>query len=134
MAKGLETHRERQNKLSLLGKELTRRSRAKCELCTNSGVPLSIYEVPIAPKEPELERVLHLCNACVGQLEKPKSIQPNHWRILSETIWSELPAAQVISVRLLKNIARSEHWAQEILEGAFLDEDLTTWINETSIG
>lgn len=133
MAKGLETHRERQDKLSLLGKDLTRRSRAKCELCTTSGVALSIYEVPVAPKDPDLDHVLHLCESCTSQLEKPRSIQPSHWRILSETIWSEVPAAQVLSVRILKHLGRSEAWAQEILESAYLDEDLTAWIEDATI-
>lgn len=133
MAKGLETHRLRQNKLSLLGKDLTRRSRATCELCTTSGVALSIYEVPVAPKDPDLEHVLHLCDNCTSQLSKPKSIQPNHWRMLSETIWSEVPAAQILSVRILKHLAKSEAWAQEILESAYLDEELTARIEEASI-
>ena len=113
MAKGFETHRERQNQLSLLGKELTRRSRATCELCTESGVPLSIYEIPPAPKEPDFDQVLHLCETCTAQLEKPKKLTPNRWRILSETIWSEVPAAQVMAVRILKHIAKTERWAGE---------------------
>ncbi len=133
MAKGLETHRERQKKLSLLGKDLTRRSRAKCELCTTSGVALSIYEVPVAPKDPDLAHVIHVCDACSSQLDKPKSIQSSHWRVLSETVWSEVPAAQVLSVRILKHLAKTEGWAQEILESAYLDEDLTTWIEEATI-
>lgn len=133
MAKGFETHRERQNQLSMLGKELTRRSRAKCELCTESGVPLSIYEVPPVPKEPDLDQVLHLCETCTAQLEKPKKLTPNRWRILSETIWSEVPAAQVMAVRVLRHIAIAEPWAQEILERADLDEDQETWIQKESI-
>ncbi|MCZ6673954.1 MAG: phnA protein [Verrucomicrobia bacterium] len=133
MAKGFETHRERQNQLSMLGKELTRRSRAQCELCTESGVPLSIYEVPPVPKEPDLDQVLHLCETCTTQLEKSKKLEPNRWRILSETIWSEVPAAQVMAVRVLRHIAKAEPWAQEILERADLDEDQETWIQKESI-
>jgi len=133
MAKGLETHRERQNQLSLLGKDLTSRSRAKCELCTESGVSLSIFEVPPAPKEPALDQVLHLCETCSSQLDKPKSMLPGHWRILSETIWSEIPAAQVMSVRVLKHLAKSESWAQEILEDAYLEEEVEEWIAKEAL-
>jgi protein PhnA len=134
MAKGFDTYQERLRQLSLLGKELTRRSRAKCELCTESGVSLSLYEVPPAPKEPALDHVLHICQICSIQLEKPKKIEPNHWRILSETIWSEVPAAQVMAIRLLKHLSKKEPWAQEILEGAFVDEELTDWANKEAIG
>ena len=133
MAKGFDQNQEYLQQLSLLGKDLTRRSRARCELCTQSGVPLSIYEVPPAPKEPRLNSVLHLCEACTSQLEKPKKIDPNHWRILSETVWSELPAAQVIAVRILKHLAGTHAWAQEILEGIFLEENLEAWVEQQDI-
>lgn len=133
MAKGLETHRERQNQLALLGKELTRRSRAKCELCTQSGVSLSIYEIPPAPREPNIHEVLHICEACKSSLEKPKSMESNHWRILSEVIWSELPGAQVMAFRILRYLAKKESWAQEILESAVIDEELEAWATKETI-
>jgi len=133
MAKGFETHQERMNQLSLLGKELTRRSRASCELCTQSRKSLTIYEVPPEPKEPALEKVLHLCEVCSSQLEKPKKMVPNHWRILSETIWSEVPAAQVVAVRILNYLSKSESWAQEILDEVYLDEALEDWVKKNSL-
>jgi len=117
----------------MLGKELTRRSRASCELCTQSGVPLSIFEVPPEPKEPALDQIFHLCETCTSQLEKPKRIEPNHWRILSETIWSEVPAAQVMAVRILRFLAK-EPWVQEILESAYLEEELEEWVQQDTLG
>jgi len=133
MAKGYDQHQEHLHKLSLLGKDLTRRSGASCELCTNSGVPLSIYEVPPQAKEPQLENVLHICQACRSQLDRPKNLDANHWRILSETVWSEVPAAQVMAVRILRHLASNHAWAQEILEGVYLDEDLETWIDQQGL-
>jgi protein PhnA len=134
MAKGFETNQERLAQLSLLGKELTRRSRARCELCSQSGIPLSIYEVPPSPKIPTLDQALHLCETCTHQLEKPKKIEANTWRVLSETIWSEVPAAQVMAIRILKRLSKTESWAQEILESTYLDEELEDWINKDTIG
>ena len=134
MAKGFDQHQEYQQQLALLGKDLTRRSRASCELCTQSGVPLSIFEVPPAPKEPQLDSALHLCETCTNQLKNPKKIDPNHWRILSETVWSEVPAAQVMSVRILKHLSSSQPWAQEILEGVYLEEELESWVEQQGIG
>ena len=133
MAKGFDTNQERLKQLSLLGKELTRRSRAKCELCTQSGVPLSLYEVPPVPKEPDSDQLLHICQTCLVQLGKPKTIEPNRWRILSETIWSQVPAAQVMAIRLLKHLSKTEPWAQEILESAYVDEELNDWAEKETI-
>jgi len=130
MAKGFDAHQEHLKQLSLLGKDLTRRSRASCELCTQSGVPLSIYEVPPAPKEPALDQILHLCETCTNHLNKPKNRGTNHWRILSETIWSEVPAAQVMAVRILNYLSGDQAWAQEILEDVFLEEELEEWVEK----
>jgi len=58
---------------------------------------------------------------------------PGHWRILSETIWSEIPAAQVMSVRVLKHLAKSESWAQKILEDAYLEEEVEEWIAKEAL-
>ena len=133
MAKGFDKHQEYLNQLSLLGKDLTRRSRASCELCNQSGVPLTIYEVPPEPKVPQLDSVLHLCETCTSQLRKPQKIDPNHWRILSETVWSEVPAAQIMSVRILRHLASTNPWAQEILEDVYLDEELETWVDQQGL-
>ena len=133
MAKGFDQHQEYLQQLSLLGKDLTRRSRARCELCTQSGVSLSIFEIPPASKEPQLDSVLHLCDDCKDQLENPKKLDPNHWRILSETVWSEVPAAQVMAVRILKHLSSSQPWAQEILEGAYLEEELKSWVEQQGL-
>ena len=47
MAKGLLKHQERKSALSLLGKDLARRARSKCELCEASGVPLTLSLIHI---------------------------------------------------------------------------------------
>lgn len=133
MAKGFDQHQEYLQQLSLLGKELTRRSRAHCELCTRSGVSLSIFEVPPPPKEPRIDSVLHLCEDCSAQLENPKAINPNHWRILSETVWSEVPAAQVMAMRILRHLSSGQPWAQEILEGVYLEEEQEAWVDQQSL-
>ena len=133
MAKGFDQHQEYLQQLSLLGKDLTRRSRASCELCTKSGISLSIYEVPPAPKEPQLDSVIYLCEPCISQLEKPKLIDPNHWRILSETVWSEVQAVQVMAVRLLRHLANNQAWAQKILEELYLEDELEAWIDKQGL-
>jgi protein PhnA len=126
MAKGYDTHQERLQNLSLFGKDLTRRCKATCELSGTSGVPLKIYEIPPAPNDPDIERCLMLSEPVIAQLERPQSIIPDQWRNLGELIWSDIPAVQIMSHRILTYIAKSEIWAQDILDNAYLDDDIIT--------
>ena len=130
MAKGLLKHQERQSALSLLGKNLARRARSKCELCEASGVPLTIYEVAPAPAEPDIEHCLMTCSTCREQLENPKRIQSDHWRCLTKSIWSEVPAVQVLSLRYLRQFAEQHQWAADTLEIAFLSPEVEEWANK----
>lgn len=124
MAKGYDAHQQRQLKLSAFGKDLARRAKSKCELSGASGVPLHIYEIPPAPDEPDYDRCLMLSEAVIDQINKPNTIIPDQWRNLGELIWSELPIVQVMALRLLIHIAQSENWAQDIIDEAFLEEDV----------
>lgn len=130
MAKGFEKHQERLAQLGRFGKELTRRSGAACELCGQTGVPLRVYEVPPAPQEPELDHCVFICDTCREQLESPRLLDPNHWRCARESVWSDTPAAQVISARVLDHLARKEIWAREALEQVEFDEETIAWIAE----
>lgn len=125
MAKGYDTNKERLQALSYFGKDLARRSKSTCELSGESGVPLKIYEIHPVPKEPDFEQCLFLSEATIEQLEKSgKSLKPDKWRHLREHIWSDLPQVQLMSVRILLFIAKNNTWAQEIIDDAYLDEEL----------
>ncbi len=130
MAKGLEKYQERQKQLSLFGKDLTRRSRACCELCEKSGAKLAIYELAPVPNVPELDRCVFICSECAEQIENPKSIFPDYWRFLSQSIWSETPAVQVLAARILDFLSRKESWAADILDEAYLDEEISERVKE----
>ena len=136
MAKGYDKHQERQNDLASFGRELVRRSGTACELCRATGVSLTIFEVPPLPEEPHIEHCLHLCETCQEQIKSPKLMEPNHWRCLYETIWSEVPAAQVMAVRLLRRLsdhepwATHEPWAAELLSEAYLAEETQVWADQ----
>lgn len=134
MTKGYDKYHTRLNELSRLGKDLTRRAKSCCELCDASGVKLSIYEVPPVPIEPELDQCLLLCQTCYDQLNQPKSIQPDHWRCLSKAMWSTLPTAQVIAIRMLHFLADKTDWAAELLEQAYLDDEITEQVERAKIG
>lgn len=125
MAKGYDANQARLETLSLFGKDLARRSKARCELSGEANVALKIYEIPPELTEPEFDRCLFLSEATIEQLENPtKKLVAEQWRHLSELIWSELPQVQLMTVRILQWIAQDHSWAQEIIEEAYLDDEV----------
>lgn len=133
MAKGLEKHQARQAQLSLLGKDLTRRSGSKCELCENTGVALRPYPVPPEEEEPRAETCVFACDACRAQLENPKRFDAAYWRCAGKAVWSEVPAVQVVAARVLDRLGKSELWAREALEDVFFDEEVEEWIAKQTL-
>ncbi len=127
MAKGHEIHQARVAALQALGKDLARRAKSKCELTGAAGVPLRPYEVPPVETEPALERTLLVSEPCLEALERPKSLSGQEWRCLAETVWSELPAAQVVAWRMLKVLSAREDWARDVLDEVFFDPDVQEW-------
>ena len=132
MAKGLQKHQERVDTLNRLGKDLARRASSKCELCEAAGVPLKTHEVAPVPAEPDIDHCLMVCETCQDQLgylenNKARLIQADHWRCLGKTIWSTLPAAQVVSLRVLRQLEIDYPWVAEILEHAYLDAEVEAW-------
>lgn len=131
MAKGRQEHDERVAIVQSFGKDLARRSKSRCELCEESGLKLKIFEVPPGAAEPNMNRCILICETCFDQAENPKRFQAGeHWRCLAGTAWSEVPAVQVMAVRLLKRMADSQAWAREALEELFLDEEVEAWVTE----
>jgi protein PhnA len=122
MSKGFEKNKERKDKLSLFGKELTRRSGAKCELCGTKGVKLEIYELPPIDQEPEFAKCIFLCEKCLSQTKCPEDT--NHLRCLANSIWSEVPAVVALSVILLSELKDKTDYAGELLEQVYLDEEV----------
>jgi protein PhnA len=124
MAKGYDTNRERKERLSSFGKDLARRAKSRCELSGESGVSLVIYEVEPVTNEPDYDRCIFISESALEQITNPKKLTPDQWRILGEQIWSDLPLVQIMAVRMLTYIAKKEHWAQEILDNAYLDDEI----------
>lgn len=111
-----------------LEKQLQDRSTNQCELC-NSTVNLSIYEVP-PTSNANLDNSIYICAGCKAQVEKTEQLNPEHWKILSETMWSEYPAVQVVAWRMLSRL-RNEAWAVDNLEILYLDDDTLEWAKKT---
>ena len=133
MAKGYDTNQERKQALSLLGKDLARRAKSKCELTQTSGVSLVTYEIPPVPNEPEFERCLLVSESVFAQLTKPSTLRAGEWRRLSEVIWSDIPAVQAMALRILRHLAPSEPWAQSLIDEAYLDPEVEMLANQTTL-
>lgn len=131
MAKGREEYQARQFTLQAFGKDLARRAKSKCELCEAAGVKLSPYEVPPEGPVPEYDQCILICDDCREALDNPKKFKPGeHWRVLAQTVWSDVTPVQVAAVRLLRRQGESEDWAREALEGVYLDEELEEWVTK----
>lgn len=109
---------------------LLQRSQSKCELC-NSEDNLSVYEVPPNTNDDPDNCVL-LCDTCLTQINEPSTIDANHWRCLNDAMWKPVPAVQVMSWRMLKQLSQDEAWAQDLLDMLYLDEDTQTWAEATT--
>ncbi len=128
MSTGFKGKFHRQNILSRLAKDLVRRSRSHCELCEKNGTRLDAFEVPPLEEEPYVDGCVFICDECRKQIEAPKKMISAHWRCLNNALYSEVPAVQVLSFRLLRRLAaRNEHWAEELIEHAYLEPDIEEW-------
>jgi protein PhnA len=103
---------------------LRARSGSACELC-GAAETLGVYEVPPTCEGAANDCVL-ICAACKGQIEDPATLNANHWRGLSDSMWSQVPAVQVMAWRMLKRLS-SEAWAHDLLEMFYLDEATQAW-------
>lgn len=131
MSTGFQGKFHRQNVLHCFAKELVRRSRSHCELCDKSGARLEVFEVPPLEEEPYVDGCVFICEECLKQIENPKKMVHSHWRCLNNALYSEVPAVQAVSFRMLRRlIIKGEHWAKELLENAYLDPEVEEWANQ----
>lgn len=107
-----------------LEERLLLRSEGKCELC-NSVKDIEVYEVLPQSGNTD-ENCIITCAKCRAQLDKKEELDSKHWNCLTEAMWSEVPAVQVVSWRLLNRL-RNESWAVDNLDMLYLDEEKLAW-------
>jgi len=111
--------------------KLIERSKSICELC-GSNENLSVYKIPPVG-EIIADRCIYTCNTCKSQIENPDDMDVNHWRCLNDSMWSEIPAVQVMSWRMLARL-KGEGWPQDLLDMMYMDDDILTWAKATGEG
>lgn len=104
--------------------QVKERCNNSCELC-HSTSQVALYEIQPQDKS-NVNNTIMVCATCLSQIEKKEPLQSNHWKILSETMWSEVPGVQVVAWRILNRL-KNEAWAAEQLDMLYLDEDNLAW-------
>lgn len=112
-------------------KELVKRSNNQCELCAGTE-KLGVFEIqPV--KKSGLDAHLMVCETCRQQLEDPEKTDPNHWRCLNDSMWSEHIPVQIMAWRMLSRL-KKEGWPQDLLDMLYLEEDVLEWAKATGEG
>lgn len=114
-----------------LERELKKRSNNTCELCTSTE-NLRAYKV-LPSKKTDLSESIYACSTCIDQIDTPENTDPNHWRCLNDSMWSEHTPVQVVAWRMLSRL-RSEGWPADLLEMLYLEEDVLEWAKATGEG
>jgi protein PhnA len=111
--------------MSVNNEELLReRSDNSCELCT-AKEKLAVYVVGPDTAGAADKEVL-LCSFCRDQIEGEEGFDENHWRCLSDSMWSQVPAVQVLAWRLL-SLLSDKGWPQDLLDMMYLEDDVLSW-------
>ena len=114
-----------------LEKELQKRSDSKCELCTTES-DLKAFQIPPNPNG-SADQAIHVCATCFEQLEDPEKTDPNHWRCLNDSMWSPVPAVQVVTWRMLNRL-KTETWPIDLLDMMYMEDETAEWAKATGEG
>ncbi|HRV80487.1 MAG TPA: PhnA domain-containing protein [Planctomycetota bacterium] len=109
---------------------LSDRGGATCELCGGSS-DLAAHFVPGGAGQ-DAEAHILACADCRDRIEAP-TLDASHWFCLKQSIWSDVPAVQVQSWRLLQGLP-NEPWALELLEQAYLVDSVLAWAKAGATG
>lgn len=106
---------------------LKARSGNQCELCNRNK---DLEPFLVSPRQGEDSGdYAYLCASCTEQLSQPDKTDANHWRCLNESIWSGVPAVQVLAYRMLQRL-KGEGWARELLDMMYLEETTRKWAEQ----
>lgn len=109
-------------------KELAARSGYVCEL---SGSTEELVSYLVEPKTGgNSDEFIFITKNLKEQLDGTKDVNPNDWRCLNDSMWSEVEAVKVIAYRMLNQL-QGEGWPADLLEMIYLEEDTLAWAKET---
>ncbi len=85
-----------------------------CELCSSED---GVSEVELPVSDGSVEQSICLCANCKTQIESGE-LDENHFNCLNDSMWSETPAAKIMSYILWSKLGR-----QDMVEMMYLEED-----------
>lgn len=97
-------------------KDLKERSNNQCELCSATE-NLSVYDVPNVR-----DTGIYACQNCINQMEDSEKIDPNHWRCLNDSMWSEHNGVKIMAWRMLNRV--NQPWAEDMLGMMYMEDDV----------
>jgi protein PhnA len=97
------------------------RSGGVCELC---ALEPATIEFTVSPKEDQIDNQVAICSTC--ELNLSNKDARDHWQCLSGSIWSQEPAVQALSYRLLYGM-KDQSWSNDIMESIDIDEKTIRW-------
>lgn len=114
--------------MTTVEKNIRQRSNSVCEL-SGQGESLVVYTLPPYQEE-DLRHSVLIHSDLLEQILHPEKMQPQQWRFLSDSMWSEHLPVQVLSWRMLHRL-KSEGWSQDLLDMMYLDEETLAWAEAT---
>lgn len=103
--------------------DLRARADSGCELCRGS---IGLCVRPVKPDATTSARCVLVCETCIAQIEGSAELDDKHWFCLRESVWSEVPAVQVLSYRILKRL-EGHAWALDLLSQIYLTDEIKAW-------
>ena len=123
MSKARDAHHARRAAVAALGKSISRRASSRCELC-DGNQDLRVHEVPPAEDIPHEDAAILACELCRHDMDGKRLGDLERLRCLETAIWSEVAPVQIAAVRLLRRVAAEVDWAQRVLDGHWLDDEM----------
>lgn len=106
--------------------DLKTRAEEKCELCTSTD-SLDIFEVG-PNSDGSIDQTVLLCGIC----RNPGKSDVHHWRALGDSMWTPVPAVQVLAWRMLNQLTE-EAWARDLLDMLYLDDETLNWAKSGAV-
>ncbi len=104
--------------------DLEERADHACELCGSKQNPKAYT---VSPKSGEhLDEIISACETCISQMDGVDDIDPDHWRCLNDSVWSQVPAVQVTAYRMLSRLSETD-WASDLQGMMYMDDNTMEW-------
>lgn len=107
-------------------KAVTDRAGGNCELC-GAAAGLQVLAVP-PMNTSAAEGNLLVCEVCAPQIAGEAVLDEKHWFCLRQSVWSEVPVVQVVSLRMLKRLGEAG-WAQELVGQVYVSDEVQAWVD-----